>query len=91
MQTKYVYLVQFEHVQPQLLDSLHDTTAFAIVLIFTARINLNTFPFGSCVCVCVCVCVNVGVQESRCKSTSYLRSLRFILSSFKIIYSRAFY
>lgn len=57
MQTKYVYLVQFEHVQPQLLDSLHDTTAFAIVLIFTARINLNTFPFGSCVCARVCVCV----------------------------------
>lgn len=89
MQTKYVYLVQFEHVQPQLPDSLHDTTAIAIVLIFTARINLNTLPFGSC--VCVCVCVNVGVQESRCKSTSYMHSLRFILSSFKIIYSQAFY
>lgn len=65
MQTKCVYLVQFEHVQPQLPDSLHDTTAFAVVLIFTARINLNTLPFGSFVCVCVCVCKCGGEGEGK--------------------------
>lgn len=46
MQIKYVYSVRFEHVLPQLPDSLHDTMTFIIVLILTVRWNLNTKTFG---------------------------------------------
>lgn len=54
MQTKCVCSVRFEHVQRQSPDSLHDTMTFIILLILTAKINLNILPFRSFLCVCKC-------------------------------------